>query len=94
MLATTTVYANLINDNGDAGADSDDIADVTDTFGPLHLVDVAGAQVAVRAHTHTTYGEVATGEVPTDAGDRASKAPVHAALAVTVKRPRFGAVSF
>ncbi|MGE4113587.1 MAG: DNRLRE domain-containing protein [Candidatus Nanopelagicales bacterium] len=83
MLATTTVYANLVNDNGDGATDSDDIADVTDTYGPLHLGDVAGAQVAVRAHTHTTYGDVATGTVPSDAADRASAAPVHAALAVT-----------
>jgi RHS repeat-associated protein len=83
ILATTTIYTNLVDDDGDTVIDTDDIADATDTYGPLHVADVAGAPTAVRTHTRTSYGDVPGGTVPTTAGDRASKAPVHAALQVT-----------
>ncbi|MFN8157472.1 MAG: DNRLRE domain-containing protein [Candidatus Nanopelagicales bacterium] len=83
MLAATTVSTNLVDDNGDGAINTEDIADVTDTYGPLHMVDVNGTDVAVRTHTHTSYGDVPTDTVPITAADRASKAAVHQVLQVT-----------
>lgn len=85
MLSTQTVTTNLVDDDGDLVVNGDDIPDVTDTYGPLHMIDVDGDLVAARTHVHTTYGDVdpATDPSTLTSGDRESRAFRHTPLAVT-----------
>ncbi len=83
MLASITVSQNLVDDNGDGLENGDDIADVTDTYGPLHMIDANGDPVAARTHTHISYGDVATdAAIPSGAAAETS-ARWHQQLTVT-----------
>ena len=64
---------------------SGDGIDLTDTFGPLHVVQLPdGTQVAARQHTHNTYGTVdMTVANPTLPADPTTGGPAHAIIQTT-----------
>jgi RHS repeat-associated protein len=72
-LATKSVYADLA---------SDGIWDLTDIFGPTHLITIEDSTAPGRTHTHTTYG-TATGSAPTNS-TVLTTAPTHAPITTTV----------